>query len=81
MCELLGCDPLLLANEGKVVIFADKESAEDIIAICQNHKLGQKAAIIGEVGTENNSRVIMTTRYGGKRVVDQLAGDQLPRIC
>ena len=81
MCELLGFDPLQLANEGKVVIFADKESAKSIIEICRYHELGRKAAIIGEVGTENNSRVIMTTRYGGKRIVDQLSGDQLPRIC
>jgi hydrogenase expression/formation protein HypE len=81
MCELLGFDPLHLANEGKFVLITDKNSAPKILEICQSHNLGADAAIIGEVTSDNSGNIILQTKYGGRRLVDPLIGDQLPRIC
>lgn len=81
MCELLGFDPLYLANEGKLLAFVEQESTEDILAAMQTDKNGKNACIIGEVVSENPSQVFMQTRIGGLRIVDMLAGEQLPRIC
>lgn len=81
VCELLGFDPLYLANEGKVVMIVAHESAELILSIMRNHSLGKDSCIIGELSEENAGLVWLNTQIGGKRLVDKLSGDQLPRIC
>jgi hydrogenase expression/formation protein HypE len=80
-CEFLGLDPLYVANEGKLVAIVPPESAERLLAVMQAHPLGRNAALIGEVVADAQHFVQMRTRFGGKRIVDWLAGDQLPRIC
>ncbi len=80
-CELLGLDPLYVANEGKLVCICAAEDAQQLLAIMQSHLLGQQAAVIGEVVEDQNGFVQMETSFGGSRVVDWLAGEQLPRIC
>jgi hydrogenase expression/formation protein HypE len=80
-CELLGLDPLYVANEGKCLVIAAREAAEAVLETMRQHPLGQEAAIIGEVVDEHPGRVFMRSRIGGMRVVDMLSGEQLPRIC
>ena len=80
-CELLGLDPLYVANEGKLVAVVAAEEAEAVLAAMRAHPLGREARIIGEVTSDANRFVSMTTRYGGTRMVDWLAAEQLPRIC
>lgn len=80
-CELLGFDPLYIANEGKVVIVTAPEDAAYIVEKMRCHPLGKDSAIIGEVVTENKGKVCMRTLTGGIRIVDMLVGEQLPRIC
>jgi hydrogenase expression/formation protein HypE len=81
ICELLGFDPLYVANEGKVVMVADPSSAEKIIRIMQDHELGKDARIIGDIVIDNPGKAWVNTGIGGKRILDMLAGEQLPRIC
>ncbi|MCM8778040.1 MAG: hydrogenase expression/formation protein HypE [Candidatus Omnitrophica bacterium] len=81
MCELLGFDPLYLANEGKVVVICGKKDAEKVISVMRKHPLGKKATVIGEVIREYKGQVVMETVAGSLRVVDMLSGSQLPRIC
>jgi len=80
-CELLGLDPLYLANEGKLVAIVAPEAAAAALAALRAHPLGRDAARIGEVTTDPHHFVQMDTRLGGRRVVDWLSGEQLPRIC
>ncbi len=80
-CEILGLDPLYLANEGKIVIISSAEETEAALAALQAHPLGAGAALIGEVTAGEPGRVTMQTLFGGKRIVDMLVGEQLPRIC
>lgn len=80
-CELLGLDPLYVANEGKLICICPRESASQLLEIMQTHPLGRQAAIIGEVIEDAHGFVQMQTAFGGSRVVDWLAGEQLPRIC
>lgn len=80
-CELLGLDPLNIANEGKLVAFCPAEAADLLLKVMRAHPLGRQAAIIGEV-TEDPAHIVqMKTAFGGARVVDWLSGEQLPRIC
>lgn len=81
MCELLGFDPLYVANEGKVVIVAESSDAQRILLALQNHPLGKDAAIIGKVVEQHPGFCWLKTEYGSSRIVDMLAGEQLPRIC
>lgn len=81
MCEILGLDPLYLANEGKLVIIAPKEKADLILSTMQNHPAGKQAAIIGEILPQPPGIVLLKTAFGAERIVDMLVGDQLPRIC
>jgi hydrogenase expression/formation protein HypE len=81
MCEILGLDPLYLANEGKLVIVAPQEKADLILSTMQNHPTGKQAAIIGEVIDKPPGIVLLKTAFGAERIVDMLVGDQLPRIC
>jgi hydrogenase expression/formation protein HypE len=80
-CELLGLDPLNVANEGKLVCVAAPEAAEPLLAVMRAHKLGRHASIIGQAVDDDQRFVQMTTAFGGGRIVDWLAGEQLPRIC
>ncbi len=80
-CELLGLDPLYLANEGKVLAVVGPEEADRVLKAAQEHKYGRQAALIGRVTAENPGRVLLQTPYGTSRVVGMLAGEQLPRIC
>lgn len=80
-CELLGLDPLYVANEGKVVCICPQQDAERVLHAMQSHPLGQLSAIIGEVIEDEHGFVQMETDFGGSRVVDWLSGEQLPRIC
>jgi hydrogenase expression/formation protein HypE len=80
-CELLGLDPLYVANEGKLVAICSAEHAETLLAVMRAHPLGAEAAVIGEVVADPHHFVQMETAFGGQRIVDWLAGEQLPRIC
>jgi hydrogenase expression/formation protein HypE len=80
-CELLGLDPLFIANEGKVLIVCDKSQTKNVLSCLKNHPLGEKAAVIASVEESKMPHVVMTTTFGGKRRVDWLSGEQLPRIC
>lgn len=80
-CEILGLDPLYVANEGKFIAIVAREVAEQVLATMRAHPLGARAAIIGEVVAEHPGKVYLRSRIGGMRVVDMLSGEQLPRIC
>jgi hydrogenase expression/formation protein HypE len=80
-CELLGFDPLYVANEGKMLAFVPREESGAVLKIMRGHTLGRNAADIGEVVAEHPGVVTMRTRVGGSRVVDMMSGEQLPRIC
>jgi hydrogenase expression/formation protein HypE len=80
-CEILGLDPLYVANEGKLLAFVPKADSERVLAAMRNDPRGREATIIGEVVFEHPGVVVMTTRIGANRVVDMLSGEQLPRIC
>ncbi len=80
-CEILGLDPLYLANEGKLVCVVPDEQADAALKAMQAHSLGKEAALIGHVTDKRPGRVVMRTVFGGERIVDMLVGEQLPRIC
>jgi len=80
-CELLGFDPLYVANEGKVVIVCDAASAGSVVKVMQEHELGRNATVIGTITADHPGKAWFNTEIGGKRILDMLAGEQLPRIC
>ncbi|NHC07913.1 hydrogenase expression/formation protein HypE [Azonexus fungiphilus] len=80
-CELLGLDPLYVANEGKLVVICGENDAESLLTVMRGHPLGRAAARIGSVHADEHHFVQMTTAFGGRRIVDWLSGEQLPRIC
>jgi hydrogenase expression/formation protein HypE len=80
-CELLGLDPLYVANEGKLVAVVPPEDADRVLDAMRAHPLGRDAALVGEVVSEHPGMVLLRSRVGGERVVTLLAGEQLPRIC
>jgi hydrogenase expression/formation protein HypE len=80
-CELLGLDPLYVANEGKLIAIVAPEAADAVLQAMRRHPLGAEAQIIGTVKKENPGLVTMRTPLGTTRIVDMLSGDQLPRIC
>ena len=81
MCEILGFDPLYVANEGKVIMIVSAVDANKVIQILKSNELGKDASIIGEIVDEHQGKGWITTSIGGKRIIDMLAGEQLPRIC
>jgi hydrogenase expression/formation protein HypE len=81
LCELLGFDPLYVANEGKVVLVVAKDKADAILDAMQNEPPGKNSAIIGEIVADHPGKVVLDTEVGGRRIVDLLSGAQLPRIC
>jgi hydrogenase expression/formation protein HypE len=80
-CEILGLDPLYVANEGKLVAIVAAQASADLLRQMQQHPLGRDAVIIGEVVAEHSGMVLMKTEIGGTRVLDVMFGEQLPRIC
>jgi hydrogenase expression/formation protein HypE len=80
-CEILGLDPLYVANEGKLIAIVAPEVANQIVERMKSNRYGTESCIIGEVKTEPRGIVSMVTGFGGTRIVDMLAGEQLPRIC
>ena len=80
-CELLGLDPLNVANEGKLIAICAEADAPRLLAVMRAHPLGADAAVIGTVIADDHHFVQLTTAFGGRRIVDWLTGDQLPRIC
>ncbi len=80
-CELLGLDPMYVANEGKLVCICDAADAQAVLDVMRAHPNGQDASVIGEVVDDRHGFVRMTTGFGGSRVLDWMSGEQLPRIC
>jgi len=80
-CEILGLDPLYVANEGKLLVFVTPEHAPSVLKRMRQNRHGRDAQIIGEVVVDHPGRVIMRTRTGGTRILDMPLGEQLPRIC
>jgi hydrogenase expression/formation protein HypE len=80
-CELLGLDPLYVANEGLFIAFVAEAQADAVLASLRQDENGMNACIIGEVVEEHPKQVIMESAIGGKRVISMLPGEQLPRIC
>jgi hydrogenase expression/formation protein HypE len=80
-CELLGLDPLHLANEGKLIAITDHRHADKLLATMRSDPLGREAAIIGHVAEDPNRFVQIKTTFGGTRILDWLVGEALPRIC
>lgn len=80
-CELLGLDPLYVANEGKFVAVVERARADEALETLRAHPLGRRAAIVGEVVESGPGRVVLRSGIGGERLLDRLTGEQLPRIC
>ena len=81
LCKMMGLDPLYLANEGKVILIADKEASKKIVEIMQSFDKGKQACIIGSINKSEEAQVYMKTQIGGKRIINKLIGDNLPRLC
>lgn len=81
ICEILGFDPLFLANEGKMVVFCPRTEAMKVLETMKAHPLGKDAAVIGDVVNKNGGRVVLNTLIGGSRVIDLPVGELVPRIC
>jgi len=81
VCEILGLDPIYMANEGKLVAVVPRESVSGLLAAMRAHPAGHGSVIIGEVSEDPAGVALLSTVFGGERIVDMLAGDQLPRIC
>ncbi len=81
ICELLGFDPLYIANEGKLIAFVPEKDCEKMLAIIRQDEFGKNAVIIGEVTDKTPGKVFLETIIGGSRIIDMLTGEQLPRIC
>jgi hydrogenase expression/formation protein HypE len=80
-CEVLGLDPLYVANEGKVLAIVPAQGEEAVLSAMKSHPLGRRSCRIGEIVSDDPGRVFLRTRIGGHRIVDMLRGEQLPRIC
>ena len=80
-CEILGLDPLYVANEGVLIAFVRSNDTESVLEAMQSHPLGTGTAMIGKVVVDHPGTVLLKSRIGGTRVIDMLPGEQLPRIC
>ncbi|MFZ1082631.1 MAG: hydrogenase expression/formation protein HypE [Candidatus Kryptoniota bacterium] len=80
-CEILGLDPLYIANEGKLLAFVSSEDTEKVLEVMRKNSLGKESVVIGEVVDQHHGMVVMKSKIGGTRIVDMLTGEQLPRIC
>jgi hydrogenase expression/formation protein HypE len=80
-CEMLGFDPLYVANEGKVIVILPQQEAEGVLAVMREHPYGLDARLIGHVHAEHSGTVLLKTRIGGTRILSMMSGEMLPRIC
>jgi hydrogenase expression/formation protein HypE len=80
-CEMLGLDPMYVANEGVFLVVVDPSIENEVLALMKNHIKGKNAAVVGEITNEHPNKVVMQSLIGGKRIVSPLVGEQLPRIC
>ncbi len=80
-CEMLGLDPMYVANEGVFLVVVDPSIETEVLALMRNHSKGKNAALVGEITSEHPNKVVMESLIGGKRIVSPLVGEQLPRIC
>ncbi len=80
-CEMLGLDPMYVANEGVFLVVVDVDIKEDVLAVMHAHEKGVNAAVVGEITNGHPNKVVMESLIGGKRIVSPLVGEQLPRIC
>lgn len=80
-CEILGLDPMYIANEGKILVFVPPDEADAVLKIMQQNPAGKSTAVIGEVCTDHKGMVTMETAIGSTRILDMISGEQLPRIC
>jgi hydrogenase expression/formation protein HypE len=80
-CEILGLDPLYVANEGKCLVIVSRDEVEKVLGIMKKNSYGKGSVIVGEVTAENPGRVLLKTKIGGTRILSMLTGEQLPRIC
>jgi len=80
-CEILGIDPMYVANEGKMLVFVSEIDAQMVLETMRSHPLGTEAAVIGRVGEDSDGEVVIRTLIGGSRMLDRPAGEILPRIC
>jgi hydrogenase expression/formation protein HypE len=81
LCEILGFDPLCLANEGKVLFVVGNEGHQKVLDVLRSHPLGKYSEVIGEIVDNGRNMVILNTAIGGRRIIDMPSGMQLPRIC
>lgn len=81
VCEILGFDPLFLANEGKMILFCAESDTKTILNVMHKHRYGQQAAVIGRVSQASQGRVVLKTSIGGERMIDLPTGELVPRIC
>ena len=81
MCELLGFDPFYVANEGKIIIITSADDADRVVEVMKRNELGINSVVIGEVTDNHKGKTILRTGIGGKRIIEMLSGEQLPRIC
>jgi hydrogenase expression/formation protein HypE len=81
VCELLGLDPLYVANEGKLLAVVPPTDADRVLDAMRRHPQGHEARIVGEIVQDDARLVVLKTTVGGRRIVDMLQGEQLPRIC
>ena len=81
MCELLGFDPFYVANEGKVILITSADDADRVVEVMKRNEFGRNSAVIGEVAAKHIGKTILRTEIGGKRIIEMLSGEQLPRIC
>ena len=81
ICELLGLDPLYLANEGKLILILPADQAQEALRVMRSMRYGEQAKLIGEVSGESRGQVWLKTPFGTTRVLEMLAGEMLPRIC
>jgi hydrogenase expression/formation protein HypE len=80
-CEMLGFDPLYVANEGKLIAVVGRDEADHVLEVMRHTRYGEDAVIVGEIQSESNGRVLLKTAIGSHRIVDVLMGELLPRIC
>ena len=81
ICEVFGYDPLYLANEGKVLMVVGPDDAHEVLSLLKKQPLGEKSAVIGKFVPEHNKMSVLNTTIGGRRIIEMLSGEQLPRIC
>lgn len=81
LCEIIGFDPLYLANEGKIIMVVCQNEVKDIVEIMKKNPLGKESKVVGIITNDNHKMVVGKTEVGGKRIINMLQGEQLPRIC